>query len=103
MNAHKEKISSFRSVFHMTFHLIFLFGLINVLSKDMGVSLIYVFIFLIMAFTGGVSYLWFLAGIGFVAVAFPVLWPMLDDYQRLRIQVLLRKVIYCFVYQQCSL
>ena len=46
------------------------------------------FIFIVMAFTGGVSLFWFLAaGIG-IAVFFPILWPMLDDYQRLRIEVL---------------
>ena len=88
MTTYKERISSPKAVFHMGLHLGLLFVANMVLSKDMGVSLIYVFIFLVMAFTGGVSYLWFLAGIGFVAVAFPVLWPMLDDHQRLRIQVL---------------
>ena len=88
MTTYKERISSPNAVFHMGLHLGLLFVANMVLSKDMGVSLIYVFIFLVMAFTGGVSYLWFLAGIAFVAVAFPILWPMLDEYQQLRIQVL---------------
>jgi len=88
MNAHKEKISSFRSVFHMTFHLLFLFLLINVLSKDMGVSLIFVFIFIIMAYTGGVNLMWFGAAIVFLAIAFPFVWPHLPSYMRLRIEVL---------------
>lgn len=88
MNAHKEKISSFRSVFHMSFHLAFLFGLINVLSKDMGVSLIFVFIFIVMAYTGGVHLLWFGTAIAGAALAFPLVWPRLPSYMRLRIEVL---------------
>ena len=88
MTAHKERVSSPESVFTMVFHLGLLFVLNVVLSKDMGVSLIFVFIFIVMAFTGGVSYLWFIAAITGIAVGFPILWPMLSDYQRLRIEVL---------------
>ena len=88
MTAHKERISSLKSVFSMAFHLLLLFGMNVVLSKDMGVSLIFVFIFIVMAYTGGVSYLWFLGAIAGIAVAFPILWSMLSDYQRLRIEVL---------------
>lgn len=88
MTAHKERISSPWSVTHMGLHLGLLFIMNMVLSKDMGVSLIFAFIFVVMAYTGGVSYLWFLAGGAFIAIAFPILWPMLDDYQQLRIKVL---------------
>lgn len=88
MATYKERISSPKAVFHMALHLGLLFVANMVLSKDMGVSLIFVFIFIVMAFTGGVSYLWFLAAIAFVAVAFPILWPMLDEYQQLRIAVI---------------
>ena len=55
MNAHQNRISSFPSVMHMALHLGILFGLNMVLSKDAGVSLIFVFIFIGMAFGGGVS------------------------------------------------
>ena len=88
MTARKERISAPRSVLHMCFHLGLLFVANMVLSKDMGVSLIFVFIFIVMAFTGGVSYWWFLGGAALIAVGFPILWPMLDDYQQLRIKVL---------------
>ncbi len=88
MNAHKEKISSLKSVFHMVFHLALIFLLINELSYDMGVSLIFVFIFAVMAFAGGVNLLWFAAAICGTVVAFPFLWPRLDDYQRLRLEAL---------------
>ncbi len=88
MTSHKERISSIKSVFTMVFHLILLFGMNMVLSGDLGVSLIFVFIFIVMAYTGGVSYLWFIAAIAGIAVFFPILWPMLSDYQRLRIEVI---------------
>lgn len=88
MTARKERISAPRSVMHMCFHLGILFVANMVLSKDMGVSLIFVFIFIVMAYTGGVSHWWFLGGIALIAVGFPILWPMLDDYQQLRIKVL---------------
>ena len=88
MNSHKNRISSPVSVFHMIFHLVLLFGLNSVLSRDLGVSLIYVFVFIGMAFSGGVSMLWFLFAAGVLVAAAPVLWTQLDDYQKLRIEML---------------
>ena len=89
MNSHQNRISSPVSVFHMAFHLLFLFGLNVVLSRDLGVSLIYVGVFIGMAFAGGVSMLWFMAAGGALVAAAPVLWNnFLDDYQKERIQML---------------
>lgn len=88
MTAHKEKISSLKSVLTMAFHLALLVGVNMVLSSDLGVSLIFVFIFIVMAYTGGVSYFWFIGAIAGIAVFFPILWPMLGEYQQLRIAVI---------------
>ena len=88
MNSHQNRISHPMSVFHMAFHLILLVGLNMVLSEDAGVSLIFVFIFIGMAFSGGVNLLWFALVIGVIAVAFPILWPFLEEYQQERIMVL---------------
>lgn len=88
MASYREKISSIKSVFHIAFHLLLLVGMNMVLSSDLGVSLIFVFIFIVMAYTGGISYLWFLAAGVAIAILFPVAWPLLDEYQRLRIEVL---------------
>ena len=89
MNSHKNRISSPVSVFHMIFHLVLLFGLNIVLSRDLGVSLIYVCVFIGMAFSGGVSMLWFLLAAGVLVAAAPVLWTnFLDDYQKDRIEML---------------
>ena len=88
MASHQNRISSIPSVMHMVFHLGLLFGVNMVLSSDMGVSLIFVFIFIGMTFAGGVSLWWFALAIGGMAVAFPVLWQFLGEYQRQRILIL---------------
>ena len=89
MASHQNDISKIPSVLHMVFHLGLIVGLNMVLSGDAGVSLIFVFIFIGMAFAGGVSLWWFLLAIGAIAVAIPVVWPMLGGYQRERILVLI--------------
>ena len=88
MNSRQNRISSPISLMHMGLHLIFLVGLNMVLSRDMGVSLIFVFITIGMAFAGGVSILWFGLAAGVIIVAFPVLWQFLAGYQKDRILVL---------------
>ena len=89
MNSHQNRISSLYSVGHIGFHLAFLMGLNLVLSDDMGVSLIFAFITVGMAFAGGVSLLWFAGGLGVIAVAAPVLWTFLEPHQKNRILVLI--------------
>ena len=89
MSSHQNRISSVGSVIHMAFHMLYLFMLNMLLSSDLGVSLIYIFIFLGMAFAGGVSLFWFMLGGGALVVAAPVLWnEFMDDYQKERIQML---------------
>ena len=89
MASHQNDISSIPSVMHMVLHLGILVGLNMVLSGDAGVSLIFVFIFIGMAFAGGVSLWWFLLAFGLIAVAVPFAWPLLGTYQQERILVLI--------------
>ena len=89
MNSHQNRISHPVSVFHMVFHLVLLFGLNMVMSSDAGVSLIFVFIFIGMAFAGGVHIGWFALAIGIIVVAITILWPLLGTYQQERILVLI--------------
>lgn len=89
MGANQNRISSIPSILQMVFHLGLLVGLNMVLSGDAGVSLIFVFIFIGMAFSGGVSMIWFLVGGGGLAVLLPFIYTyVMDPYQQLRIQVL---------------
>ena len=89
MASHQNNISSIPSVFHMLIHLGLLVGLNMALSRDLGVSLIFVFIFIGMAFAGGVSLWWFALAIGGIAVLIPFAWPLLGTYQQERIMVLI--------------
>lgn len=88
MSSHQNRISHPISVIHMGMHLMLLVGLNLVVSSDMGVSLIFVFIFIGMTFAGGVSLWWFAAAGGAIAVAAPILWQFLGEYQRNRILIL---------------
>ena len=89
MASHQNNISKFTSVVEMVFHLGILVGLNMAISNDAGVSLIFVFIFIGMAFGGGVHLGWFALAIGLIAVAFPILWQVMGEYQRERIMVLI--------------
>ena len=89
MASNQRKLSSVKSVVTMVFHLGLLVGTNMVLSKDAGVSLIFVFIFIGMAFAGGVHPFWFGLGGGLVTAAAPLLWfKIMSPHQKKRIQVL---------------
>ena len=89
MASHQNNISKFSSVMHMILHLGMLVGLNMVLSRDAGVSLIFVFIFIGMAFSGGVSLWWFALALGGIAALVPIVWPFLGTYQQERIMILI--------------
>ena len=89
MASHQNRISSISSVVHMVFQLGLVAGMNVVISRDAGVSLIFVFIFIIMAFAGGVRWYWFAAGGGAIAACIPILWNyFMEPYQKNRILVL---------------
>ena len=87
--SHQNKLSSIKSVLHLVLHLVLVAGLNWVISGDAGVSLIFVAIFIGMAYSGGVNMFWFATAAAGIAIAFPIIWNVLmDDYQQLRIEVL---------------
>ena len=88
MSSHQQRISSFPSVISMVIQLVLLMGVNMVVSKDLGVSLIFVFIFVGMAFAGGISLFWFLLGGSGLVAAAPILWKSFDTHQRNRILIL---------------
>ncbi len=89
-------ISSVPSVLFLGGHILFMMGFIFVVSKDLGMAVIYLFIFIIMCWAGGVSKWWFISVGAVVAGAAAVLWnlvlPRIDslwnDYRIMRIRVL---------------
>lgn len=89
LTSHQNHVSSIRSVFHAAFYLILLVGVNVFISRDAGVSLIFVFIFIGMAFAGGVKMIWFILGGGALVAAAPIIWNhFMDPYQQKRILVL---------------
>lgn len=74
MRDRRNHISDRRSIAILLAHLLLTVGLILLASSDTGVALIYVFVFFLMCFAGGVSRYWFLGGLGALAVAGPVFW-----------------------------
>lgn len=89
MASHQNRVSSIKSVCHMCVHLALVAGLNYLISGDMGVSLIFAFIFVGMAFSGGVKMFWFILGGGLMAAGFPYFWTqVLTDRQKNRILIL---------------
>lgn len=86
MSINRNRLSSVKSVSSILFQSLLMIGLIMVLSKDAGSAIVFLFIFLIMAYLGGVRAWWFAIGILLAALAFPLLWKyFVQDYQKQRI------------------
>lgn len=77
------------SVLKMAGFTLFFMGLNTYLSKDFGMSLVYFFIFGIMAFAAGVKLRWFALALGGGAGLAVAAWSRLPAYIKLRFQVLL--------------
>ncbi len=89
MSSHQNRLSSPWSVFHTAFFLILIVGTNMVISRDAGVSLIFVFIFIGMAFAGGVKLIWFLMGGAALVGGLPIVWNyFMSEKQQKRILVL---------------
>ena len=93
ISVEENKISSPLTVMKLAGITMLLAGEIILVSDDLGVALCYVFIFIIMAYVGGVNFMWFLAGLGAVAVASLFLWSRMRDDQRNRILVIFDQTI----------
>jgi len=89
MASRQNNISSPKSLGLIVFNMLLVVGLNLLVSSDMGVSLIFVFITIGMIWAGGVSIFWFLAAGAFGALLAPVAWQfILSDNQKNRILVL---------------
>ena len=88
MSAYQQKISHWRSVVAMCIHLGLLAGVNIFVSKDVGVSLIFAFIFAGMALAGGVSLWWFALGGSIVVAGWPLIWKVMGQHMRNRIMIL---------------
>jgi len=87
MSASQNKLSSPVTIGKMALLAGFFFAFIVLVSSDAGVALIYIFIFMTMAYVGGVSVIWFLLGIGAIVLITPMVIPFLPEYQYNRIMM----------------
>ena len=86
MGSHQNRLNGFSSVFHMVYHL----GLICVanflISRDLGVTLIFVFIFVGMAAGGGIKWYWWATGGSVILAGGSAFWNgFMSEEQRNRI------------------
>lgn len=91
MSIYRNKISSPLCVTQLAGVTALMVVLILAASDDAGVALPYVFIFLAMAYVGGVNLGWFLLLFGAVAAVLPAVWSQTDlirDDQKQRIMML---------------
>jgi len=90
----KKDISSIPSVLQLLFHAGGMAGLIIVVSHDLGMALVYLFLFVVLTWSAGVKLRWFLlaGGVGCGGVA--VVWPMVKDkYFAKRIVVVIDHIL----------
>lgn len=81
-----KDINSFMSVVQMAGHFVIVFGMIVVVSGDLGSAAILIAIFLVMFFAIGVKLYWFAVGGALVSAAIPLVWTyVLKDYQKQRL------------------
>lgn len=89
-------ISSLPSVLQIGGHAVFLMGIVAVICGDMGMCVVYMFIFISLAWVSGVKMRWFvIVGGGLVAVVV-LLWiyvlpktDLWDDYRIMRFRVVM--------------
>ena len=84
-----DRLSRPLNVGKLAIHLLVTIGLIVVASEDAGSALVYVFLFIVMAYAGGVRLGWFILGAGAIVAAAPFLWTrVMREDQKNRILVL---------------
>lgn len=86
----KQDINKLKSIILLALHGLAPAVAVMVLQKDLGTSIILVFIFLSMIFAAGVKLRYFLFGGALTAILSPFIWFFgLTEYQRLRFSIIL--------------
>lgn len=80
----KSNINKITSVLKLALHAGIIVGCV-MLSGDLGSALVFMVIIAVMLFCAGLSLWYFAAVLGLVAIAAPILWSHLAEYQQMRI------------------
>ncbi len=83
----RQKKNSLWTILQLTAHMGVTAVAVYIISKDLGVALMYPLIFVVMLLVLGVSLWWFVAGAGAAAVCAPILWKFFTLGQKMRILV----------------
>ena len=82
-------LKRFSNVIQPTAHVLFMFGLYYVISHDAGSGLVYLFVFVCMAFAAGFAARWLILGIGGAAGGLVAAWELKllrgDWYKRIMV------------------
>ena len=85
----KKDLTCFSNVIQPTAHVAFMFAFYYVISKDAGSGLVYLFVFLCMAFAAGFALRWIFLGVGGAVGAFLAAWNLGllrgDWYDRIKV------------------
>ena len=82
----RRELDSFKSVFMLAIHFGLYFGLIVVITGDLGSALIFLAIFIVMIVAAGLAWYWLGIAAAALAALIPFFWNfMLHDYQKNRI------------------
>ena len=84
-----QDLKRFSNVIQPTAHVLFMFGLYYVISNDAGSGLVYLFVFVCMAFAAGFAARWLILGIGGAAGGLVAAWELKllrgDWYKRIMV------------------
>lgn len=80
-----KDLNSIFSIVQLLVHFGYIFLLIMFTSRDLGSGLVYMFIFVVMLYAGGLKLRWFALGGAAAAAFMPVVWKLLRPYQKERI------------------
>ena len=86
-------ISRFTSVVQLAGHTLFMAGLIAMVSGDFGMVLVYLGLFVVIAWTAGVKKRWFLLGAASVVGAFLLVWDHIPAYIQGRFTVVVDHIL----------
>ena len=87
----ERNLTTFRSAIQPAAHVVFMVGLIFVITRDMGSALVYVGVFLAMALAAGMAWRWFAVGLGGATLAVFAAYKLglIYDYMLDRFRVVL--------------
>lgn len=87
MNLLREKKNNFWTLVQLVGHMGITMAAVFLISKDLGVALMYPLIFLVMLLAYGVSMWWFAAAAVGAGACVPILWKLMSLGQKMRILV----------------